>query len=488
MQRKLGKGIKFLLSVFAFFLITSSAHASKLPDDLWLYIKEQLPNASQRFDSVVVVSSEVMYIPLYPAQASSVDEIKIDYTYPSGKNLTQSPEVVVFNNNFALLKLFKDKKGNYTITSYQDVPMKVKLGIMPQDMLVPPGLKMPDNLKMILGDLLIPSKEDGNLILTADKKDVNSPEPLLENELIPMVELKNKKTYITTSKSKFMYVFDETSKAPLYELKLSGLPSKIVASNNTKFALVVYFANKNLEVIDLKNERIVSQIPLDDTAKDVDVDLKKDVAYVSSQNAKTIYCVDLNSAKLIKAIRLEQSPSRLALSSDGNYLAFVDGLTGELFGLKLDKDVQVNPIAKIKNVSKLICDDKNIYAISRVQNKMYVYNRETFALLDEENLNEKPTDAVLYNGKIFILCAKEGVMDVYDTLSAKITNSQHLEGEGFYSKITPVPNQSNAIITGINSKKFILFDLDKIMTVKKQPAQIDVANMVVVDKTPMQDL
>ena len=479
-------GLKLFITLFISVIFTQNAYASKLPIEVWEYVKEQLPSASQRFDSVVVVSSDVMYIPLYPAQTNAVSKIKIEYTYPSGKTLKDKPEIVVFNNNFVLLKLFKDKNGDYTLTSYEDFPMKVKLGVMPQDMLVPPGLKMPENLKLVLGDLIIPSKEDGNLVyLNKDKKPSDT---LMKNEFIPLAEFKNKKTYITTANSKFMLVYDDSSKAPLYELKLSSLPSKIVASNSTKFALVVYFANKNLEIIDLKNERILTQIPLDDVAKDADIDVHTNMAYVSSQNANTIYCVDLNSAKLAKAIRLEQSPSRLAVSTDGSSIVFVDGISGDLYALQLGENTQVNPVAKVKNISKVMCDNQFIYAISRTENKMYVYDRNTLALVDEENLNEKPLDAIMYQGKIYILCAKEGVLEVYDSVEKKIILSQQLDKDGFYSKITLVPDQHNIVITGVNSKKFLLFDLEKMSLIKKQPALIDVSNIIIMDKTKVQDL
>ncbi len=483
-----GKGFKLFVILFTMLILSQCAYASKLPIEVWEYIKEQLPSSTQRFDSVVVVSNDVMYIPLYPAQTNAVGKIKIEYTYPSGKTLKDKPEIVVFNNNFVLLKLFKDKKGDYTLTSYEDFPMKVKLGVMPQDMLVPPGLKMPENLKLVLGDLVIPSKEEGNLVYLNKDKSKKISDILMKNEFIPLAEFKNKKTYITTANSKFMFVYDDNSKAPLYELKLSSLPSKIVASNSTKFALVVYFANKNIEIIDLKNERILTQIPLDDIAKDVDIDVHTNMAYVSSQNANTIYCVDLNSAKLAKAIRLEQSPSRLAVSADGASIVFVDGVSGDLYTLKLGENAQVNPVGKVKNISKVLCDNHFIYAISRTQNKMFVYDRNTLALVDEESLREKPVDAIMYQNKIYILCAKEGVLVVYDSVEKKIIYSQQLDKDGFYSKITLVPDQHNILITGVNSKKFLLFDLEKMCLIKKQPALIDVSNIIIMDKTKVQDL
>ena len=58
--------------------------------------------------------------------------------------------------------------------------------------------------------------------------------------------------------------------------------------------------------------------------KDADLDYVNNMAYVASANAGTIYMIDLNSAKLSKAIKLEQSPEKIAIADDGKSLAFID--------------------------------------------------------------------------------------------------------------------------------------------------------------------
>ena len=133
---------KYISCLFLFMAFSNCAFASKLPDDVWKFIKAQIPAAKQRFDSVVTISDDVMYIPLYPPSEKSVDKISVEYSYPE-KSLNLLPEVILFNNGYSLLKVFKDKDGNYTLTKKDDLPVKVRLGLMPQDMLTPAGLKIP---------------------------------------------------------------------------------------------------------------------------------------------------------------------------------------------------------------------------------------------------------------------------------------------------------------------------------------------------------
>ena len=163
-----------LLSLTMIIGFCSQANASKLPDDVWNYVKSNLPTSQQRFDSVIIVSEDVMYIPLYPPTDKTVDFINEEYTFPENTSLNKLPEVILLNNGYSFLKVFKDEKGNYTLTKKDDLPIKVRLGLMPQDMLTPVGLKMPESLKLKLGDLLIPAKEDNTLALTDTEKTKNN--------------------------------------------------------------------------------------------------------------------------------------------------------------------------------------------------------------------------------------------------------------------------------------------------------------------------
>ena len=162
--------IKTLLITLCLILINQCAMASRLPDDFWTYLQKIYPNSTQRFDSVVVLADGTMYVPLYPAQITEEANLKVEYTYPLNRAPQTKPEVIIFNNNFVLLKLLKDKNGNFAITKNENLPIKVKLGVMPQDMLVPVGFQVPGRIKMILGNLEIPEKNDHLITAATDTK------------------------------------------------------------------------------------------------------------------------------------------------------------------------------------------------------------------------------------------------------------------------------------------------------------------------------
>jgi len=463
--------------------------AQKLPNDVFKYVKCYLPNVQQRFDSVLTLDNGIMYIPLYPPVDKTVDKIKVEYVYPSNTDLSKLPEVVLLNNGYSLLKVFKDTDGNYTLTKKDDLPLKVRLGLMPQDMLMPRGLKLPESLKLTLGDLLIPSKEDSSLVLKENEKEKNINRYALKvrrNEFIPCNEFKNKKTLINPKNSKFISVFDNSSQNPLYELKLSSMPLKIVTSPKSKVALVLYWSGKTAEIISLEDENVVSQIQLEANATDVAINEKENLAYITSQNANAIYIVDFNSLQLTKVVKLDQKPSKIAYCELDDTISFFDEYSSKIYNVTRNmSDFVVQPMGSVNNIIKVISDIANIYAISRTQNELYVFDKVQGKLLNTVELDKKPTDAIMYGTKIFILCSKEGYLDVYDTLSNKIIDKVHLQKDansGFYSKITYIPSDKNIIITGINSKSYILYNLETMKTVKVQDSYIDVANILILDK------
>ncbi len=469
-----------------YLLLNNIVFATKLPQDVWKYIKQSLPNAQQRFDSVITISDDVMYIPLYPPSDTTVDSIQIDYTYPEKKTLSALPEVVLFNNGYSLLKVFKDEKGNYTLTKKDDLPIKVRLGLMPQDMLTPVGLKMPESLKLTLGDLLIPSKEDGSLVLKdRDKEKPKSPyaPQVKRNQFIPVVDFKDKKTFINPQNSKFLSVYDNTSKEPLYELKLSSMPSKIVTSEKSKVALVLYWSTKNLEIIDLKDERTIATIPIDAQATDVALNKKENLAYVTSQNAKAIYVVNLNSMQLDKVVKLDQKPSKITYCDMDESISFYDEYSQKVFNVtKSGSEFIVQPLGTVLNASKILSDMANVYVLSRTDSQLYIFDKALAKQLNVVDLDKKPTDALIHENKIFILCSKEGFMDVYDTIENKIISREQLSKEGFYSKLTLIPNDNNIMITGINAKNYLIYNPTTMKLVKAQESYIDVANIIILDK------
>lgn len=483
----LKRNILIIFSIFyVIFTLFNEAFASKLPVDISNYVKQNIPNAKERFDSVIVVSDNVMYIPLIPPVVKNVEKIEVEYSYPENRKLSQLPEVLLLNNGYSFLKVFKDERGDYTLTKKDDLPIKVRLGLMPQDMLVPLGLKVPDSLKLTLGDILIPSKDNAFVLKEndSDKNKLSYIPAVLKHEFAPSEEFKNRKTFINPRNTKFLAVYDNTSKDPLYELKLQSMPLKIVTSQSTKVALVLYWSGKEAEIIDLNDEHIIAKIPLDANATDVAFNQKENIAYITSQGANSIYVVSLDSMQLVTVVKLEQKPSKIAYCDIDDSITFYDEHQSKIYNItKNGPEYVVQSVGSANNVSKLAVDVANVYAISRVQSQLYIFDKLQSKLISTIDLDKKPTDVIFYGTRLFILCAKEGYLDVYDTVEGKIISKEQISKDGFYSNMTLIPGENNVLITGINAKSYIIYNLDKMKLVKTQDAYIEVSNIAIIQKS-----
>ena len=82
-------------------------------------------------------------------------------------------------------------------------PLQVRTGLLPQDMLVPSGLQIPENIKGIIGNLKIDTKnEDMIRVENSDSYEdfLSASEPDAPQALIS--QLKNKILFVTTNYSK----------------------------------------------------------------------------------------------------------------------------------------------------------------------------------------------------------------------------------------------------------------------------------------------
>jgi len=466
---------KNLFFIFALlFALNLPAFSTQMPSDLYDYIKQNLKGAKQRFDSVIMLPDGVMYVPLYPAKKEKVEKIEITYTYPESlKKLNQRPEVVIFNNNFVLLKVFKDKSGNYTITKNDQLPVKVKLGVMPQDMLVPPGLMIPENLRLILGDLVVPSPEEVSL-----KVPQNEDKPI---RYAPIAELKNKKIYAISPASNYLLAIDSTSSTGLYELKLNAAPLKILSSSSLGYTALIYYNQKFIDILDLKNERIIAQIQTEAPLEDMSMDSENNIVYLSAPSINTIYVVDLNALKLVRKIKVTTNPEKLFSSADGKSLVYSDKYSGDFFLLNLAGEYVSSFVVNAPNTFCAFLKDEDLYTLSRAHS--YLSKIDPFAKLlkGEIEVGKKPTDMLYYNDKIFILSAQEGLVSIFDITQGKIVKIVKIDNKGFYTKITRVPNGKYAVITGYNDAKLIVMDLDKMSVVQKRPSKADISGIVILD-------
>ena len=382
--------MKIKLSVLVLiiaFIFAVPVEATQLPKELKDYLQSQKKVPTIRFDSIIVYNNDVMYLPVLPAYPEKVDKVKIVKTYPNNQSMDSLPDVVVFNNNYSLLKIIRKDANTLTIRNIPELPTEVKTGTIPQDIMVPRGLVLPENLAGILGDVHIPlvgSAKTATFVSTRKTAPLPSGKRVVDNKKYNVPSsLKNKLFFVNNFQTEFLQVFSSTVTEPLYSLKTSGVMKDVKPVLNGKFLLAATKDKKNIDVIDINNEYVAKHIDLTALPSEIAVDDARGKAYVASVSDESLFVIDLATMTMKEKIQLIGAPQRLSISDDGKKIAYLDLKTSNIYVLDLENDYANKLITNYPNTTKLILENNILYLISRTTPKLRIV---TFDLLQD---NEK---------------------------------------------------------------------------------------------------
>lgn len=469
---------KLIICLGLMLLTAASAFAAKIPDNVKSYIDKDFPKTNFRFDGVIIMPDNTIYLPLLPSKIIKPENLTIKTTYPAGKTLKDLPNVVIFNNDFVLLKVLTDTKGNKTVYRMANPPVEVRSGLLPQDMLVPKGLVIPDNMKGIIGNLEIRTIDDPGIKVqvTQGKKEAGG-----LKTLSTLPQLKNKTFYVASPYTKNIQVFNQASKTPDYALAQKNIPISLKEYNN-KFLLVTAYDKPSVDVISLADDQIIKQIYTKTQPDEILIDKTKNIAYVSSSEDSSIYLVNLETMSLFRQIKITGMCEKLTLSDDGTKLFYYDKKTRDIWAIELDNDYLLKEIGKFPNVSKIAFTNNKIYILSRTKNHLAIIDYDTIGLIAETEVCEKPIDAVTFHDKLYILGATDNVIEVLDTKTDLITDKIYLSTYGFSTKIYHIEGTNIALITDTKSSLYTIFDLGMKQVIKTVPLDIPVSSIVVTEK------
>ena len=509
---------KLLLTIIGLLIGTVTTYATTLPQSVTDYIKSQVPNANIRFDGLIMFPDKTTYLPLIPAMENLSDKVNVVYSYPEKSNsLSKKPEILVFDNNYVLLKVINNKNGA-TISKAENYPIVVKTGILPQDLLVPRGLYIPESLESILGNLKIPVGTKNNTIISKEEEVVQDEvTEFLDKKnpvTIPKVEaLKNKLYFISNYDSNYLRVIDSDNTQPLYSIKLESIPRSIVPVSDSKYLLIITGAKTFVDVVDVQREEIAKQIDLTIEPSEIVIDNKNKLAYIAAKDENALFIVDLKNMELKHKVLIKGCPTHMSVTEDGSKLVYQDKNSAKLYVVFPQEEYLTKQMNVFPNISKLIATNNAVYVASRTKNQLEVItypdnsleNDITFEspkrfrtvfdtaykelpapveniILAQKKITEKPVDMILYKEKLYILGANKNQLDIYDIKTNEIIKTVDLPISGFSKKLTRVDNTNYIVISNAREEKYLIFDMDTYSTVQQIPINTRVNNLVIVRK------
>lgn len=531
----------FIFTLIIFLMAAVPSYAKQLPKEIKDFLQTQKKVPTVRFDGIVVYNDNVMYIPVFPAYPEEVEKLEVVRTYPENQSIDKLPDLILFNNNFSLLKIIRTGANTLTIREIPNLPVEVKTGALPQDIVVPRGLVLPECYAGILGDIQIPligsAKTSG---FVSRRKTAPLPTGKrvedTRNYNVPAV-LKNKLFFVNNFQTEYLQIFSSTVTEPLYSLKTSGVMKDVKPVLNGKFLLAATNNKKNLDVIDITNEYVAKTIDLTAFPSEIAVDDANKKAYVASVTDESLFVIDLNSMTLKEKIQLAGAPQKLSISKDGTKIAYVDMKTSNIYVLDLNDNYANKLISNYPNATKLILDNNIIYLVSRTKPKLriiyfdllqdisvakskkdlikekfrkkedqqelaeaitedlyteydyveeeeqeteeLVQNLKTYSTsIKDIEIGKKPIDMYSYNGNIYILCAEDNVVYTYNNNDGSLLEAKLPVG-GFSKAFAPVPDSNLAVITNMADLKYVVFDMDKKKAIQTLPIS-EYINMITI--------
>ena len=475
---------KLLIILGILFISCTSVFAAKLPDDVKNYINNNVPGADIRFDGVIIFPSNTIYLPLFPSLFSDISKLEIKETFPANKSLKQEPDIVIFNNDFVLLKVLTDGEGNRTVLHQMTPPLQVRTGLLPQDMLVPSGLIVPENLKGIIGNLKIDTKSED--IIKIETKEtfeefLSENEPEVAQTLIS--QLKNKILYVTTNYSKNIQVVEPAQASPKYALAQKSIPIDVKAVSGGKFLLVTSFERPFIDVVSVADSRFIKQIDLTSCPEEILVDESSNKAYVTSPTASTIFVIDLKSMSLVQKIKINGYCENLLLSD--NKLFYVDKLNHEIWAIELANNYELKDIGKFPNVSALAFANNKLYISSRTKSRIAVIDYSTLGLANEFTTVNKPVAMLVFDNNIYVLGAQNNELQRINSLNDTVTAIIPLNTGGFSTGFHRISGTNLGVIADMKSNKYSIIDLTKGKLLKTYTLNIPIKDIIITNKVKL---
>ena len=469
---------KIIVLVLVYILSMSASYATKLPEPIEKYIKKEVPNTRVRFDGLITTPNGTNYLPVFPAATNRAATAVVKETYPANKKFSQYPDVILFENNFALLKLIKNKQGRLTVTASKNIPPVIKAGVLPQDLLVPPGMILPDDMKIVLGNLKIPliSSPVNNFF---QQDSISKSKPVYK-KITPLPELKNKTLLITTLESSSVNVVPTDSAEPKFVLKLNGLPRFVEPVSNDNYIMVATSGKTFIDVADINQSVLAKKIDISAIPSEIVLTKDRGTAYVSASNEEAIFVIDIHSMALLEKIKITGIPKHMYLDEESRLIGYIDKTSGNVYTLTTAMPYINKRIAKVGNVSKLLVSDNKVYLLSRTENKLSVYDVELQEMIFDIDTVVKPIDMMQFGRKLYILSGtnKLQIFNMDDfTMEIAIT----IADKGFTKDLVKVPDSNLVLITDIAGNNYYVFDVTKNRVVQTVPTALNINDLKIMN-------
>ncbi|MFA6988505.1 MAG: YncE family protein [Candidatus Gastranaerophilaceae bacterium] len=482
--------LKKLIFCLLFYIVSATAFASEIPAPELATLKNALPNMHVRFDGLIELPDGTQYLPVFPMKRADVpDQGTVSMTLPKNKLLKEKPNFLLFKSNLSLFKIIRVPGENPTIISGDIVPLVVKLGLLPQDLLVPNQLEIPTSLRIILGDLVIPVKDSDEFKEVSFKKgsktSVKSPVKTKQRPK-ELQDLLNKDFYIINNQQSYINIVSPEVGRPSKQFEIDSIPSDIKLTSNGRYFLVSSIATDKIYIIDAVNGKFIKEIKVGKIPVSIVIADRLAKAFVANKGDSTISVIDLKKMEVVNTVNVCGNPAGLSLVENQEELMFFDTLTNNVYSMKMSGDYYnsytITCVTSAPNISKVLKQNELIYVLSRTGNTLTVFSPTSKNTIKTLITGEKPVDIAIVKNKIYILNAADDTLSVFNATNYENIKTVELKTNGFPKNFNVLDENKTAIITNASCYEVLVYNIQQDKITKRLPLSITVGKVVVSNK------
>ncbi len=450
-----------LLVLSGLLLSNSPCLSTELPETVKEFVKSNNEAATIRFDGYIELEDGNSYLPVYPLNFKEVEKLEIAKTLPENLNFSDRPGLILFNNNFALLKILKDNDGNLSLINSDKIPLTVKMGLLPQDLVVPENLSVPPELKIILGDLKIPIVNKNSIENIFKANYTKTTKKSTSKHYKELEGLDNKVFYSINFQNDYLYMIAPDTGRPLKSIKLPFLASKAKITPDKRYMLICGLGADKISVIDLVRHTFVKNIKVGAKPSDIVISKDHNKAYVINKGSANISIIDLKNMQLENNIEIKGKPTNIEISANGLEIYYNDYFSGKLYKVMNTNGYPGSELGDSLHISGMKFIDNKLFMISRADNKLIVFDTLKKQIIKEINVGEKPVDLkyISDSNKLYVLSADSFKLTIIDPDTLNEISKIELKQGGFPYKINLSPDNTKALISNIDAYEIAVVDL-----------------------------
>lgn len=482
---------KFALSIVLAGTFSMAAGATELPPDILRYIKNNVPGITVRFDGLVEFADGTKYIPVLPmSYQQTLTPSQVVMTIPSNMPLAAKPELILFANDFAMMKVIKSSSGVDTISNSPNIPLKVKMGIFPQDFIVPEKFAIPAELRILTGNLKIPVRDEINTKKT--KTAANSKNAVIKNVnnhtfRSPELEAISKsKIYAVNFNASSIYDLSLIKPANIESnIQLPTISSDIKFSPDGRYILVTCFGTNSIAVVDTSSNKIIKYISVGEAPSSIFQ--MQNIGKIGVVNSRSSNITVIDAVNMVEeqTIPLLSRVESFAYSRETDTAFYNDPVSGKIYKTFLSEpeknSAEDSVVGIVSNISRMVVVGDKLYVLSRHDNKLYSFDTANNKLISQVPVPPKPVDFVLSKDKdkLYVLSADSKTLAVIDVNSFTVQRTLNLTGNGFPKSIAVFDSGKLGFISYVNSPNLSVINFEKEAEIDVIPIAQPVSNIMV---------